>query len=84
MRGAQEARMANPWEQDQTDEAWSDREAWRGDAHLDDVDHWRDASSGTWETPSEVEPPVEPEPEVDWPEGLAGPEYWLFKRELGD
>jgi hypothetical protein len=40
-----------PWgTPDEDDQA--DREAWRGDLHLD-----------------------------DWPENLAGPEYWLYKKQ---
>jgi hypothetical protein len=44
-----------PW--DTPDEEWepAEREAWRGDLHLD-----------------------------DWPESLAGPEYWLYKNQSDD
>ncbi len=73
--------MANPWEQEQPEESWGDREAWRGDLHLDDVDHWRQPSGADPEPSVEEERVVEAEPESDWPEGLAGPEYWLFKRD---
>lgn len=40
-----------PWSTPE-DEDQAEKEAWRGDLHLD-----------------------------DWPENLAGPEYWLYKRQ---
>jgi hypothetical protein len=41
-----------PWDTPDDDGDQADREAWRGDLHLD-----------------------------DWPEDLAGPEYWLYKKQ---
>lgn len=70
--------MGTSWEPDDRDECWSDREAWRGDRHADafDAAASREAGEGGWVW-SEVEPESA---EDDWPEYLAGPEYWLFKK----
>jgi len=76
--------MGTSWEADSPAE-WSDREAWRGGLHADaselvhfDVDAWRGEgeAGGVW---AEPEAPSVDE-EDDWPEELAGPEYWLFKK----
>ena len=55
-------------EQDETFGA--DREAWRGDIHLED-ESWRGGPDGeTWRGEDHL---------ADWPEESAGPEYWMFK-----
>ncbi len=75
--------MGTSWEADGADEVWSDREAWRGELHVEDaealsfdVEAWRGEGEVGWVW-------AEPEPEedlTDWLEDLAGPEYWLFKK----
>lgn len=60
-----------PWEPeggDDGDEHWlaADPEAWRGELHVEsEDDDWL----------------VVTEDGEAWPEELAGPEYWLFKRD---
>ncbi len=83
--------MPSDWEPERGQEAWSDREAWRGDIHTDGTDAWRlEAGEGPvwseeeddlWEATAAQEQDVEEEEERNWPEDLAGPEYWLFKRD---
>lgn len=46
---------ANPSDDNDADQAWSEDSAWRGSLHFD-----------------------------NWPEELAGPEYWLNKEDLDD
>lgn len=36
---------------------------------------WEPPEELNWEPPPDDTPPLE-----DWPEDLAGPEYWLYKR----
>ena len=53
-------------------------EAWRGDTSADTVEGWdpRDAAEmATWDDSTEGEEEME-----GWPEDLAGPEYWMYKR----
>lgn len=76
--------MGTAWEAENPEE-WSDREAWRGGLHADasnamtfDVDAWRGEGETGWVW-AEPEPVAEEE-EFDWPEDLAGPEHWLFKK----
>ena len=47
-----------------------DREAWRGDVHLD-AEPWR-ADAGDDGSLGE-------DHLADWPEASAGPEYWMYK-----
>jgi hypothetical protein len=72
--------MPAAWESGTDEERWSDRETWRGDLHPENVDYWRtEPEAGfVWNGEEEVEE-EEPEAEADWPEDLAGPEYWMFK-----
>ncbi len=77
--------MGTSWEADSSEECWSDREAWRGELHADaseaaafSVDAWRGQGEAGWVW-AEPEPVIE-EDDSDWPEDLAGPEYWLFKK----
>jgi hypothetical protein len=77
--------MRSAWDAEQADERWSDTEAWRGDVHQADADSWRG------ETPSlehEIEDTLPSGADeswragvhlAEWPEDLAGPEYWMFK-----
>jgi hypothetical protein len=78
--------MPEAWESERGgEESWSEREAWRGDLYAEDADAWRklDEMVDGWEIEEEEEC-EEPEPELGWPENLAGPEYWLFKRDCDD
>ena len=52
-----------------------DREAWRGDVHLDDE---------SWRAESGEDPWRGDEHLADWPESSAGPEYWMYKRAAED
>ncbi len=78
------------WEPERTEERWSDREAWRGKSYNDDLEAWRGDAGGetvagwdprdagemaTWDDSAEEE-----EADEGWPENLAGPEYWMYKR----
>jgi hypothetical protein len=67
------------WEPERDDREWSDREAWRGDLHADDVDQWRGDGDGAWVWIEDEEDSSRPD--AGWPEDQAGPEYWLFKRD---
>jgi hypothetical protein len=81
--------MPEPWEPQSGNESWSDRDAWRGDTHGGDDESWRgetseilqanDDAGWVWgETDDEAS--TEDMMLEDWPEDLAGPEYWLYKR----
>lgn len=74
--------MPLPWESNAGDEPWSDREAWRGDVHVENVDGWREDVGEVWAGEDEEE--EEAEPGSGWPEDMAGPEYWMFKRDCDD
>lgn len=52
--------MERPWESDDQEECWSDREAWRGDQHVETFtpSMWRQKSEVGWVWP-------EPEPLID-------------------
>jgi len=79
--------MPSDWEPERGQEVWSDREAWRGDIHTDGTEAWRRDAGDGWVWSEEEEDrwdasaAEEPEAEKEWPEDLAGPEYWLFKRD---
>jgi hypothetical protein len=75
--GPKEDPMALSWE-DKECEPWSDRDAWRGDLYTTDDSTWRAGEPEVWEDVEEVEE-VEPLDE-GWPENLAGPEYWMYKK----
>ncbi len=75
--------MASPWEAEKVEEEWSDREAWRGDRYPDASERWMEEETATPDASADdehgggswrAELPVE-----DWPEELAGPEYWMYK-----
>jgi len=80
--------MPYEWNDRSGDESWSETDAWRGELHPADDGAWLAADQARWETepPEEVEEPEEQAPWrgdehlPDWPEELAGPEYWLYKR----
>jgi len=72
--------MAEPWESEPGNESWSDREAWRGDSHAGEDESWRADVEAGWVWAEEEEEAAPEEPLEDWPENLAGPEYWLYKR----
>jgi hypothetical protein len=78
-------RMPSAWELDRSEEPWSDREAWRGDVYAEDADYWRaeacdEEEESEWADQAEQdEDPLDAD--ADWPEDLAGPEYWMFKRD---
>lgn len=73
------------WEPERSSESWSDTDAWRGEVHLDGDDSWRSETLAVWEdedASTESEEDDNSDAELgDWPENLAGPEYWLFKRD---
>jgi hypothetical protein len=72
--------MPDTWQDEPSEQPWSDREAWRGEIHLDNPNHWLADTGDGW-----VWPAGEPlEEESEWPEDLAGPEYWMFRRECDD
>ncbi len=72
--------MPEPWEPETGNESWSDRDAWRGDAHAGDDESWRsEVEAGRIWADTEEEDVAEDCLE-DWPEDLAGPEYWLYKK----
>ncbi|HTS90248.1 MAG TPA: hypothetical protein VMG41_17280 [Gemmatimonadales bacterium] len=70
--------MRCAWESE-GEECWNDREAWRGDRHQECAEAWRcDADEGfVWTGEEDASEPMALED--DWPEDLAGPEYWMFK-----
>lgn len=78
--------MPEPWEPEKGNDSWSDRDAWRGDAHAGDDETWRAEAESETEEVWAIEEELEAEAETDditledWPENLAGPEYWLYKR----
>jgi hypothetical protein len=57
---------------------------------LDDGRAWEDDGDLPWDTPDEGWETADPEAwrgelhTDEWPENLAGPEYWLYKKEQGD
>jgi hypothetical protein len=78
------------WEPEKGPESWSDTDAWRGEMHHEGDDSWRGETIAIWEdedetaeSDSEDDLPSQTE-QFDWPENLAGPEYWLFKRDNGE
>lgn len=72
--------MPEPWEPETGNESWSDRDAWRGDTHTGDDESWRsEVEAGCAWADTEEEDVTEDTLE-DWPEDLAGPEYWLYKK----
>ena len=79
--------MPSDWEPERGQEAWSDREAWRGDLHADGTEAWRREAGEGWVWSEEEDDlwdaaaAEEQEEDKNWPENLAGPEYWLFKRD---
>jgi hypothetical protein len=73
------------WEPERSAESWSDTEAWRGEVHLDGDESWRSETVAAWED-EEASSDSEEDDNADlscedWPENLAGPEYWLYKRD---
>ena len=76
--------MADDWEPgEEGDESWGDTEAWRGDLHLESDDAWR-TDQNEWEQKTEAsvfEAVMEDDSTAGWPEDMAGPEYWLLKRD---
>ena len=75
--------MPEAWESERGgEESWSEREAWRGDLYAEDADAWRQSDEpDPWDLEEDEVEESESEPESGWPENLAGPEYWLFKRD---
>lgn len=77
--------MRSAWGAEQADERWSDTEAWRGDVHHED-ESWRGETLAVWEGDVEDTLPSASDDAWragvhfdEWPEDLAGPEYWMFK-----
>jgi len=90
--GETEGVMSAAWEPESGPEHWGDTETWRGEEHPDSDESWRGETSPVEhdEQPQEEEQSAEPDSEddwrgrthlADWPEHMAGPEYWLFKRD---
>ena len=86
-RAMREDWMPYEWNDRSGEESWGEGEAdaWRGDLHPADDGGWLAED----ESPQEAEPLEETEDCAtwrgdehlpDWPEELAGPEYWLYKR----
>ena len=56
----------------------------------DDGRPWEGGGDLPWDTPDEGGEPADVEAwrgelhTDEWPENLAGPEYWLYKKEQGD
>lgn len=75
--------MASPWEAEKAEEEWSDREAWRGDRYPDMSERWTDEETPAPDASADDEHGGSPWrtqlPVEDWPEELAGPEYWMYK-----
>ena len=83
---AMEDRMPYAFDGDDrsNEEPWETTEAWRGDVHLSNDSSWLGEETSDWSTGQD-----EGEEHsgwrghqhfADWPEELAGPEYWLYKR----
>ncbi|MDH4348384.1 MAG: hypothetical protein OEW17_06230 [Gemmatimonadota bacterium] len=73
--------MREPWESNDREMQWTDSEAWRGEQHPETPDNWRtDAGEGwVWADEDEMGG-TEAEESPGWPENLAGPEYWMYRR----
>jgi len=73
--------MREPWESNNPETEWSDPEAWRGEQHAEEPRDWcRDAGEGwVWAGDDELEA-EDQEVTPGWPEDLAGPEYWMYRR----
>lgn len=71
--------MPLAWESETGEESWSDREAWRGDEHAEVADQWQSDSTEEFVWASEEDDSEPAAEDEDWPEDLAGPEYWMFK-----
>ncbi|HWA58571.1 MAG TPA: hypothetical protein VG692_15020 [Gemmatimonadales bacterium] len=70
------------WEPEKSAESWGDTEAWRGEVHLEGEETWRGETLAVWEDEESASDSEEDDlADEDWPENLAGPEYWLFKRD---
>jgi len=76
-----EAAMREPWELNGQEAKWSDPEAWRGERHPEQPAEWcPDAGEGwVWAGDDDLEED-DPAAAADWPEHLAGPEYWMYRR----
>ena len=51
-----------------------DENAWRGDLHEADDDTWRGTDDAECAECDEVF-----EADAEWPEDMAGPEYWMYR-----
>ena len=73
--------MREPWESNGQEHRWSDPEAWRGERPSETPENsCPDAGEGwVWAGEEELEGNT-PEVNGDWPEHLAGPEYWMYRR----
>jgi FAD/FMN-containing dehydrogenase len=78
--------MPSAWEPDTGNVNWGDREAWRGNLHPDDAESWRDDAGDDVGEDAALSADGDDidEHEAGWPEDLAGPEYWLFKRDCDE
>jgi hypothetical protein len=76
-----EAAMREPWESNDREMEWVDPGAWRGERHPETPEDWcSDAGVGfVWAGEDEMEEEEAGE-SPGWPEELAGPEYWMYRR----
>jgi hypothetical protein len=66
-------------------EPWASGDSWRGDEQPADDEAWTTEEAESWDVEGDEEPNETAEWRgnthfADWPEELAGPEYWLYKR----
>ncbi len=74
--------MPSGWEPETDNQEWGDRESWRGDQHPEGTDDW--CPEGDEDSVWAAAEDDNSEHDAGWPEDLAGPEYWLFKRDCNE
>lgn len=86
--------MPYEWESESEDKRapWeNDGDSWRGEEQPADEESWTTEEAEPWDVECEAESDETDETDdnvewrgnvhfADWPEELAGPEYWLYKR----
>jgi hypothetical protein len=72
--------MSDTWKPDDTEEQWGETrgEPWRGDLHQPGLDEWCLKDTGEVWAGEDFEEADSGEP--GWPEQLAGPEYWMYRK----
>jgi hypothetical protein len=67
---------SDDWADDELEDLFArEREAWRGDLHLNAELRRPDRSDEAWRGDEHL---------AEWPEASAGPEYWMYKRAAED